>query len=285
MTDLINYLQLGTNGFALMVAGWIYFAYLKNLRSILKFKDEQIKVVEKNLSFWKDKALDFEKKTPEYIEDVLSKRIKHREEEIKRLDEDKENNFKILSSKTKEIKILREQLEKAKYIGRALTYYDLDSDQEIIIPESDIEIEQLGQIAVDSASILITDPSYASSSWRHDIEYEDIRLYKDVITNKVYQYKVDFDDYREILAGFTESVAELINEKKLVSLEVEREYTYSLPGSMYAAASKKGFGVLNFENGIEGAGICVKTVYGDGMYPVYGERYNGELYRIYIELQ
>ena len=86
MQELISYLQLGANGFALLVAAWIYAAYTRNLRAVLSVKNEQVKTLEANVSLWKDKAIEFEKKTPEYIEDVLAKRINLREEEIKRLE-------------------------------------------------------------------------------------------------------------------------------------------------------------------------------------------------------
>ena len=72
LDDIIKYLQLSANAFALGVAGWIYAAYVKNLTAVLSAKDEQIKAVEKNITFWKDKAQDLEKKTPEHMEDVLS---------------------------------------------------------------------------------------------------------------------------------------------------------------------------------------------------------------------
>ena len=74
-------------------------------------------------------------------------------------------------------------------------------------------------------------------------------------------------------------------EGKWNPIEVEREFTYSMPGAMYASSSKQRFGELKFEEGHTGAGICARTVYGDGGYQVYGERYKGDLYRIYIELQ
>jgi len=284
MQELISYLQVGSNGVALVVAGWIYLAYIKNLRSSLSAKDEQIETVEKHLQFWKDKADDFEKKTPEYIEDVLAKRIKHREEEIKRLDEDKKGNLQLLAIKNKEVGRLKSELEKAKYFGRALTYYDLDSDEEIVIPESDIELEHLGEIFVDSACILITDPMYADKDWRKDVEYEDLRLYRYIETGKVYQFGVDFDNYESIVKDFEKTPNQLIEEGMLIPIEVEREFTYSLPGALYAASSKQRYGELKFENGHTGAGICVSTVHGDGGYQVYGERYKGDLYRIYIEL-
>ena len=63
------------------------------------------------MQFWKDKASEFEKKTPEYIEEVLAKRIKHREEEIKRLDSDNTGSLKLLASKNREVSRLKEELD------------------------------------------------------------------------------------------------------------------------------------------------------------------------------
>lgn len=285
MSEILDYLQVGSNGIALAIAGWIYVAYIKSLRASVSAKDEQIKIVEKHLQFWKDKASEFEKKTPEYIEEVLAKRIKHREEEITRLDSDNTGSLKLLASKNREVSRLKEELDKAKYFGRALTYFDLDSDEEVVIPESDIELEHLGEIFVDSASILITDPMYVEQCWREDIEYEDIRLYKYSDSEKVYQFGVDFDHYDSVIDEIGKSPNQLREEGKWIPIEVERDFTYSMPGAMYASSSKNGFAELKFEQGHSGAGICVRTVYGDGGYQVYGERYKGDLYRIYIELQ
>ena len=103
MNSVFEYLQLGANATALMIARWIYLAYIKNIRAALDIKDEQIKVVERSLAFWKDKAADFEKKTPEYMEEVLTKRIHHREEEIKRLNEDRDSHAKTINMRTREV--------------------------------------------------------------------------------------------------------------------------------------------------------------------------------------
>lgn len=80
MNGIINYFQLFLNSFALMVAGWIYVAYIKN-------KDEQIKTVEKNMRLWKDKAEECEKKSPDTLNRVLNERIKILEDEIKRMED------------------------------------------------------------------------------------------------------------------------------------------------------------------------------------------------------
>ena len=71
-----------TNLTALTVIGFIYAAYIKNLRSVNQLKDSQLKISEQNLKLWKDKALGLERRAPEFIEKQLSERIKIREEEI-----------------------------------------------------------------------------------------------------------------------------------------------------------------------------------------------------------
>lgn len=285
MNTIVDYFQLGANGVALVVAGWIYVAYVKNIRAGLEIKDEQMKVLERTLSFWKDKAADFEKKTPEYMEEVLAKRIKQREEEIKRLNEDKEEHAKTVGTKTREVARLRAELEKTVYLGKALTYFDPDSNEELAIPESEIEIEELGEVFVDSASLLITDPMYVQSEWDRDEEYSDLRLYRHRETGKVYQFGVHFDHYEAPIEELKETPNSLIKRGVLVPVEVEHDFTYSYPGAAYASASKVGYGNLKFSSGNPGAGICVRTVYGDGAFTVFGERFRGNLVRIFIDLR
>lgn len=278
MLEIINNIIPIVNGVVIAAIGFLYLAVIKSLNATLKVKNEQ-------LTFQKDKAKDLEKKTPEYIEDVLAKRIKYREEEIKRLDSDNSENLKLLRGKTNALESLKKQLETTSTLNRALTYYDVDTKEEIIIPESEIEIEILGEVAVDTASILITDPLYIRDEWQNDIEFEDIRLYKHFESAKIYQYGVDFKRYNELLDGYEKNINELISDKILIPIEIEREYSYSPAGAAYASMSKDGYGELEFKKGHKGAEICVSTVYGDGYYSVYGERYKGNLVRIFIDLE
>ena len=92
MNDIISYIQLGANAFALGIAGIIYSAYIKNLNSFLKLKDDKVSTIEQNLKLWKDKAEQLEKKSPEHVEKILNDRIKIREDEIERLSLDKEKH-------------------------------------------------------------------------------------------------------------------------------------------------------------------------------------------------
>ena len=109
---------------ALTVIGIIYAAYIKNLRSVNQLKDTQIKVSEQNVKLWKDRALELERKTPEFIEKQLSERIKIREDEITRLANDTEAHSEQINIKNREIEALRDSIEKASQYRNSITVWD-----------------------------------------------------------------------------------------------------------------------------------------------------------------
>lgn len=206
--EIINYLQLTANAFALGIAGWIYLAFIKNLQSTIHLKDEQIKTVEKNMSFLKDKIAEMEKKTPENMEKILSERIKIREEEIIRLKGDKQNHDAELIVKDEQLIRLKSELEKTKDIRRTMDLLELsfDDDEEgFFSSDAEYEIEEIGFVAVDSGQLMITDPCYIDSEWQHQ-PFEDVRLLQDVQTKQVYQFGKDFKNYESKISGFDNTV-------------------------------------------------------------------------------
>ena len=288
--ELISYLQLGSNAFALIVAGWIYAAYIKNLNSSLLSKDEQVKAVEKNNAFLKEQISALEKKSPENIEKILNERIKIREEEITRLSEDKKSHESELSTKSQEVKRLRSDLEKSKDIRRTMDLLELDLEEEddefrLFSADAEYEIEEMGMVAVDSGQLMITDPCYINSEWQDD-EFEDIRLLKDTETGEIYQFRKDFSNYEEKISGFDQTVNELQASGRLEAIEIDNseKINFSYAGACYATMSEKGYGEMPFKLGHMGAGIAVTTVMGDGMYPVYAEKYDGKIVRVYFNL-
>ena len=290
MEAILNYLQLGSNAFALLVAGWIYNAYVKKLNASLNSKDEQIKVLEKNISFLKDKNSELEKRSPENIEKILNERIKIREEEVLRLDEDRKEHTEELKSKTQELHRLKSEVKKSEDIRRTMQLLELDLEEEdsefrLFSSDAEYEIEEMGFVAVDSGQLMITDPCYINSEWQNT-QFEDIRLLKDKETSTIYQFKKDFFNYEEKIEGFNETVNELIASGKLEEIEVDYsdKIDFSYAGACYSTLSERGYGALPFKLGHEGAGIAVKTVLGDGMYPVYAEKYDGKIVRVYFNL-
>lgn len=290
MEEILNHLQLGVNAFALLVAGWIYSAYIKKLKSTITSKDEQIKTVEKNIFFLKDKNSELEKKIPENIEKILNERIKIREEEVLRLNHDKQKHTDELKLKTQEINRLRSEVEKSRDIRKTMELLDLDLEEEdvefrLFSSDAKYEIEEMGVVAVDSGQLMITDPCYIDSEWQ-DTQFEDIRLLKDKETASIYQFRKDFSNYEDKIDGFSETVNELIASGRLEEIEIDYSdrVDFSYAGACYSTLSEKGYGALPFKLGHEGAGIAVKTVLGDGMYPVYAEKYDGKIIRVYFNL-
>jgi hypothetical protein len=238
----------------------------------------------------KDQISVLEKKSPENIEKILNERIKIREEEITKLSEDKKSHESELSTKSQEVKRLRSDLEKSKDIRRTMDLLELDLEEEdddfrLFSADAEYEIEEMGMVAVDSGQIMITDPCYISSEWQDD-EFEHVRLLKDTETGDVYQFRKDFSSYEEKIAGFDQTVNELIASGRLETIEIDNsgKINFSYAGACYATISEKGYGEMSFKLGHKGAGIAVTTVMGDGMYPVYAEKYDGKIVRVYFNL-
>lgn len=285
--DYIKWIQLIINAFALGAAGWIYRAYILNLKATVTAKDEQIKVVEKNLILWKDRVSDLERKTPDFIENALSKRIKIREEEIERLNLDKENHEIEIQKKNEELTLFKNELRKTNELQTSISRLieDFGEFGDILDKGKKLETELAGYVDVDSGQLMITDPCYIDSQWKKE-PFEDLRLYKDVNTGKKYQFRKDFNHFEEKISGFDRTVNVLIDSGKFVQIEVDGKpkHSYSYNGACYATLSEQGFGVMTHEKGHEGAGIAFNTFLGDGMYPVYIESYGGRNIRMYVDL-
>lgn len=272
--EIIDIIQLVANTSALAVAGVLYFAYIQSLRSQIEQKEEKSQIIEKNLQFWKDKAGELEKQTPDYIVRSLGDRIKISEEEIERLLADKESNKSEIKQKNTLLEELRVELQKAKEGRRSL---------EEVSPEDAYEIEEIGTVSVDSGQLLITDPCYIDSEWSKE-EFEDIRLYKDLKTKEVFQFRKDFQKYTDVIHGYDKDVNALIEEGTLEEIKTVGKLSYSYNGVAQATLGEQGYGNLKFKLGHEGAGFAFITLYGDGDYPVYGEKIGDRLVRVTVDL-
>ncbi len=285
--DYIKWIQLIINAFALGVAGWIYRAYILNLKATVSAKEEQIKIVEKNIALWKDRVTELERKTPDFIENALNKRIKIREEEIERLNMDSENHQLEIKKINNELDFYKNELKKTNELQSNITELieDFGSFEGFLDKEKKLETKLAGYVDVDSGQLMITDPCYIDSQWKQE-QFEDLRLYRDEETNKTYQFRKDFNRFDEKITGFKETVNELIESNRFVKLEVDTKpkHSYSYNGACYATLREEGFGAMNHEAGHEGAGVAFSTFMGDGTYPVYIESYGGRNIRMFVDL-
>lgn len=298
MDAVLNYVQLIANLSALVVIGWIYAAYVKNLRSTIDLKNTELESLRTNLQLWKDKADELERKSPDRLESVLADRIKIREDELQRLVQDRENHTQEIKERNSELEKLRYELQKVKDVGRAIVVWDPDSKDERILESSELELVKMGEVFVDAACLMICDPGHIPKVWR-DYDWDDYpvtpRRFIDTEWGNIYEMGREITDLDKPLTAdpqmtnidTTVPVSELIGAGRIKELpELQPPpYPMSMRGAMEAMRPPHRFGSLAFLTGEEGAGICFATAYGDGTYPVYGEKFKDRLVRVYVDLQ
>lgn len=252
--ETVAVVQLILNAAAIIGGAVIWRLYVDNLRAAVRAKDATIETVEKSRDLWKDKAQELEKRSPEVVEKALADRIQIRDGEIARLKADKE--FDAIAVRTLEIDKAELEQDLFRTQGfRAMLALDeegyedpepVDGADELETgnPLPRIEVELIGEVAVDSGQLLITDPSYIDAEWKRE---------------------------PFVLAG-----------------DVEREegtlFNYSYDGACRSTLSGGGHGELAFEKGHAGAGVAFGTAWGDGMYPVYAEKHDGRIVRVYVNV-
>jgi hypothetical protein len=288
---VIEIIATAANLSALTVIGFIYVAYIKNLRAMNSLKETELGVAKQNVKLWKDRALELERKSPEFIEKQLSERIKIREDEILRLGQDSEKHVERISQKNSEIEKLNEAVIKAYQYRKSISVWDRDESDFVEIPQTELEQKHIGSVCVDSASLMICDPFYLKM--RDDLEREDFQVmkkkYKIVETGEL--FCSDFDDYadEELLGIDGELTPEQMLDQGIIE---EIEYSGDLP-AIKPTYIKGDFVDPNFVyrqirhysflNGRLGAGISI-SLGGDGTYPVSVESYKGQLQRIIIDV-
>lgn len=252
--ETVAVVQLILNAAAIVGGAVIWRLYVENLRAAVKAKDATIETVEKSRDLWKDKAQELEKRSPEVVEKALAERIQIRDGEIARLKADKE--FDAIAVRTLEIDkaeleqdLFRTQGFRAMLALEEEGYEDSDpvvgdDELEIANPSPCIEVELIGEVAVDSGQLMVTDPSYIDAEWKR----EPFAIVGDI-------------------------------ERKEGAL-----FNYSYDGACRSTLSGGGHGELAFAKGHAGAGVTFGTAWGDGMYPVFAEKHDGRIVRVYVNV-
>lgn len=256
VSEWVPVLQLLLNAGALIGGAIIWKLYVDNLKAASEVKDATIQSVEKSRDFWKDKVEDLEKRSPEVVEKSLAERIQIRDGEINRLKEDKEFDKIALRALEIDKAELEQDLFRTQGFRAMLAIedgFDDDDDElrdaagqapEIEEPPKSIEVAYIGEVAVDSGQLMVTDPCYIDQQWRQE------------------QFLI---------------LPELEQTEETV-------FSYSYNGACNATLSGRGHGELAFELGHAGAGVAFHTAWGDGMYPVYAEKHDGRIVRVYVNV-
>jgi len=137
------------------------------------------------------------------------------------------------------------------------------------------EVKPIGIVIVDSGKLMFCDPVFLRE-WKHSLP---ARQFKDVQTDKIYQYGRDFQNFQEVLLN-NKTVRQLIEEKHLeaVAQDTKHEFSYS---ALTQSVADEGFWQATFAEGHKGLALALAAQ--DGTYTVMGEWQDGNLKKIWIE--
>lgn len=292
--SIVEWVQVALNAGALATGGVVWKLYFENLKSTIGTKQAEVDLAKDQTSYWRERATELEKRSPEAVERVLAERIRIREAEIERLADDREQNAQDRNRLVGEVSLLNHTLEQTKGFREVLAMEQPspeDPDYEEYMEylrtrgESAVEIEvvYMGNVGVDSGQLLITDPCYIDSEWRHE-PYRDDRVYKDNQSGSIVRWGEDFMRFDKLLEPYGQSPEELIRVGRLVQLPPPpkpEKFAYSYDGACRATLSE-GYGELVYNAGHAGAGVVFSSGWGDGIYPVFGEKHDGRIMRVYV---
>ncbi len=138
--------------------------------------------------------------------------------------------------------------------------------------------EYVGEVGVDSAKLLLTDPCYIGSEWSEDAEiaapyykHEDgTVLYCSFHGVPPQPDAVAFGRFTDVIERYGTTAADLLRSGKMVTIdEKNKDGHYSPAGCYDSVGNEKQGGQLYYKRGHAGVGVVVRTGFGDGVYPVY----------------
>jgi len=284
---VIQVIQLVLNGGVLLAGAAVWGLYVKTLKANIEGANQHV-------SFWKDKAEALEQRSPEVIERILSKRLKIATKELERLEDEWDQTTKAQEDLKQEVAVLNRTLKTTRGFREMLAMErpsPEDPDYEEFLEYSktqedeqvDIEVVYMGSVGVDSGQLMITDPAYVDSEWQ-DEPYEDDRVYRDKHDGSLVTWGEDFIRYDEALEPYGKTPNELIESGRLVQLPPPPKpdtFNYSYNGACQATQAE-GYGELTYRLGHTGAAVVFGSGWGDGYYPVFGEKHDGRIMRVYV---
>lgn len=289
-TDIVAIIQLTLNGGILVIGGFVYKMYHNGVSQTLEAMKQQVATKDAQIENARSELERFEKKSPEALEKSLATRLKNANEEIERLNSDRKEDDRRREELENEKEGLNRTLEQARGFRKMLELEGQDGVSEFIDeapggqPGTEVEVLRLGEVAVDSGQLMISDPCYIDSQWVRE-EFKDVRRYYDPEKREELVYREDFESFSDTLPGHTSSVNEMIENGELIRIEdpEDKRPRFSYAGAC-AVTQNAGYGSLPFKLGHDGAGVAFYTGWGDGMYPVYGEIVNGRIVRVYVNV-
>lgn len=130
----------------------------------------------------------------------------------------------------------------------------------------------IGEVGVDSGQILVCDPAYIDSQWKHeDVNFD--RKYKH-IDGTILQYRVDFENYERVIPKYGKTMNQIFEDNEAVEIPerpARYEFSYNACCKKTCGDENSYDGQLNYQLGHPGVGVVTSSGYGDGIYPVVAD--------------
>ena len=121
----------------------------------------------------------------------------------------------------------------------------------------------IGHVGVDSGSLVITDPCYIDSEWKHEeFDWQEVAVHPDGKEEPIVRCsKRWWELLEDINAG----------KIKLKDVKTDAKHNFSYNACAKKTLSPPHYGQLNFKMGHAGVGVAFSSGIGDGLYPVYAK--------------
>jgi len=141
--------------------------------------------------------------------------------------------------------------------------------------------KEIGFVGVDSGQILICDPCYIDSEWKHE-KFNAQRRYKHkdgTLLNHTYareHNEFEFKTYDAIIPKYNKSMNDMVADKDVTQIDylpAQNNFSYNACSIKTLSEGHNGQmdGQLNYEMGHPGVGVVNGSFGGDGSYPVYAD--------------
>lgn len=143
------------------------------------------------------------------------------------------------------------------------------------------QVKKIGSLVIDTGQLIFCDPSYLHH-WKQDA-FEGKRVYKDINTEILYTYMVDFQKFTDILLD-NKSVNDLIEAGRLVRIPYQETGEFS-NSAVIKGILNKGYTHCKFPAGFDGMAIAVGVPNGDGELPVFAEYKDDVMVKLWIDFE
>lgn len=141
------------------------------------------------------------------------------------------------------------------------------------------QLDKIGEVDVESGLVLLVDPAYIDSRWKHE-PFADVRVYWNRHTGEKLEYPSDFPQYDVVIAGHGRTMNQLLETGDWGRVQECPGQSLSMNNCGLTAALPP-----LHAGKVSGVATVLEAGLGDGLYGVYVERdEKGRIIRAVLDL-